>query len=124
MSTLSNFVSLHPYFKVHPGKLENFHDGFPVFVGLTKSEPKNLFYEFSVNGDEVFCREAYVDAEGLLAHLDNVGALLAQAMKMADLIRVEVHGPAAELEKLRAPLAHLKPEWFELVGGKKGRKKQ
>ena len=112
MKTLSRFVSLHPYFKVHSGNLEKFKEGFPVFVELTKSEPKNLFYEFTVNGDEVFCREAYADAEGLLAHLDNVGALLTQAMKMADLIRVEVHGPAKELEKLRAPLAHLKPDWF------------
>ena len=58
---------------------------FPVFVDLTKAEPKNLFYEFSVNGDEVFCREGYTDAEGLLAHLDNVSAPLAQAMKIADL---------------------------------------
>jgi quinol monooxygenase YgiN len=112
MSTLSNFVTLHPYFKVHPGKLEDFKAGFPMFVELTKTEPKNLFYEFSVNGNKVFCREGYVDAEGLLAHLDNVGALLAAAMKIADLTRVEVHGPAAELEKLREPLAHLKPEWF------------
>jgi quinol monooxygenase YgiN len=116
MSQLSRFVSLHPYFKVHAGKMEDFMAGFPVFVELTKTEPKNLFYEFSVNGDEVFCREGYIDAEGLLAHLDNVGALLAQAMKMADLIRVEVHGPAAELETLRAPLAHLKPEWFVVFG--------
>jgi quinol monooxygenase YgiN len=114
MGKLTGFVSLHPYFKVHPGKLEEFKKGFPVFAELTKSEPKNLFYEFSVNGDEVFCREAYADAKGLLAHLDNVGALLTQAMKIADLIRVEVHGPAAELEKLRKPLAHLKPSWFEL----------
>lgn len=82
---------------------------------LTKTEPKNLFYEFSVNGDEVFCREAYVDAEGLLSHLDNVGALLGHAMKIADLMRVEVHGPASELAKLKEPLAHLKPEWFELA---------
>lgn len=115
MSNLSRFVSLHPYFKVHPGKLEDFKTGFPVFVDLTKSEPKNLFYEFSVNGDEVFCREAYTDAAGLLAHLENVGALLAQAMTKADLIRVEVHGPEKELEKLRGPLAHLKPEWFVLA---------
>jgi quinol monooxygenase YgiN len=115
MSQLSRFVSLHPYFKVHPGKLEDFKAGFPVFVELTKAEPKNLFYEFSVNGNEVFCREGYIDAEGLLHHLDNVGALLAQAMTTADLIRVEVHGPAEELEKLREPLAHLKPEWFEVV---------
>jgi len=100
---------------VHPGKLEEFSDGFPVFAELTRKEPKNLFYEFSVNGDEVFCREGYIDAEGLLHHLDNVGALLGHAMKIADLIRVEVHGPASELKKLKEPLAHLKPEWFVLA---------
>jgi hypothetical protein len=43
-----------------------------------------------------------------------VGAMLAQALAMADLIRIEVHGPTAELAKLRVPLAHLKPAWFEL----------
>ena len=115
MSTLANFVSLHPYFKVHPGKLEAFKAGFPAFIEKTNSEPKNLFYGFSVNGNDVFCREAYVDADGLLAHLDNVGALLAEALKIGDLVRLEVHGPAAELEKLRGPLADLKPQWFPIV---------
>ncbi|MDQ6860331.1 MAG: hypothetical protein M3032_04140, partial [Verrucomicrobiota bacterium] len=56
----------------------------------------------------------YLTAEALLAHLDHVGAMLAEALKMAELIRIEVHGPAAELEKLKAPLAHLKPAWFTL----------
>jgi quinol monooxygenase YgiN len=114
MKPLSNFVTLHPYFKVHPGKLEAFKAGFPPFVEKTASEEKNLFYEFTVNGDEVFCREGYADAEGLLGHLENVGALLAEALKIADLARLEVHGPAAELDKLRTPLAHLKPAWFTL----------
>jgi hypothetical protein len=114
MKPLSKFVSLHPYFKVHPGKLEIFATGFPAFVARTTNEEKNLFYEFTINGDEVFCREAYTDAEGLLAHLDNIGPLLTEALKIADLIRLEVHGPAAELEKLRKPLAHLKPDWFVL----------
>ena len=115
MSTLSNFITLHPYFKVHPGKIEEFKAGFGAFVEKTKAEPKNLFYAFSVNGDEVFCREGYADAEGLLAHLDNIGALLAEALKIGDLVRLEVHGTAAELEKLREPLAHLKPECFVVV---------
>ena len=115
MSALSNFVSLHPYFKVHPGKLEAVKAALPRFAEKTATEAKNLFYEFSVNGDEIFCREGYADAEGLLAHLDNVGALLAEALTMADLTRVEVHGPAAELEKLKGPLAHLNPVWFAMV---------
>lgn len=114
MSALSNFVSLHPYLKVHPGKLEAVKAGFPRFVEKTATEKKNLFYGFSVNGDEIFCREGYTDAEGVLAHLDNVGALLAEMLTIADLTGVEVHGPAAELEKLKKPLAHLNPAWFTL----------
>lgn len=112
MKALSGFVSLHPYFRVHPGKMEAFKAGLPAFVEKTAREEKNLFYEFTINGDEVFCREGYADAEGLLAHLENVGALLAEALKIADLTRLEVHGPAAELEKLKGPMAHLKPAWF------------
>ncbi|MDQ2946901.1 MAG: hypothetical protein M3Y27_13320 [Acidobacteriota bacterium] len=114
MSTLANFVSLHPYFKAHPGKLDAFKATLPAFIKKTSSEEKNLFYEFTIHGDEIFCREAYADADGILAHLDNVGQLLAQVMTIADLTRTELHGPAHELDKLRGPLAHLKPVWFIL----------
>src|SRR5438105_15807016 len=114
MSALSNFVSLHPYFKVHPGKLDAVKAGFPRFVEKTATEKENLFYEFTSNGEEMFCREAYQSAEGLLAHLDNIGALLAELLKMADLIRFEVHGPVKEPDKFKAPLAHLNPVWFTL----------
>ena len=114
MRSLSNFVSLHPYFKVHPGKLAEFKAALPRFIEKTKSEEKNLFYEFTINGDEVFCREAYTDAEGLLAHLENVGAMLAEALKIADVIRIELHGPADQLARLREPLAHLNPAFFPI----------
>src|SRR5436190_462520 len=114
MSAFSNFVSLHPYFKVHAGKLDAVKAGFPRFVEKTATENKNLFYEFTANGDEMFCREGYTDAEGVLAHLENIGALLAEMLTMVDLTRFEVHGPPAELEKLKAPLAHLNPAWFTI----------
>ena len=112
MSLPQEFVSLHPYFKVHPGKLEEAKALLPAFVEKTKTEARMLFYGFTLNGDEVFCREAYDSAEGVLAHLSNVGDLLAAMLKIADLIRIEVHGPEAELEKLRGPLENLKPAWF------------
>src|SRR5206468_12914889 len=92
MKQISNFVSLHPYFKVHPGKLEVFKARLPAFVEKTKTEDKNLFFDFTTNGDEVLCREGYVDAEGLVAHVVNVDALLKRALKIADLTRLEVHG--------------------------------
>lgn len=111
----SKFVSLHPYFKVHPEKLDAVKAGFPRFIEKTAAERANLFYEFSVNGNDVFCREGYENAEGLLAHLDNVGALHAEMLTMADLIRLEVHGPAEELAELKTSMAHLNPVWFTLA---------
>ena len=114
MNRLSGFVSLHPYFKVPPDKMPFLKAILPEFAAKTRDETGNLFYEFTIDGDEVFCREGYVNAEALLAHLENVGAMLEQALTMAELIRLEVHGPAAELQKLKAPLAHLNPAWFVL----------
>lgn len=113
----ANVVSIHPYFKVHRGQLAAFKALFPAFIEKTQSEEKNLFYEFTVNGDEVFCREGYVGAAGVLAHLANVEAVLAEALKIADVSRLEIHGPAAELDQLRAPLAQLNPVWFILEAG-------
>jgi quinol monooxygenase YgiN len=99
---------------VHPGKLEAVKAGFSRFVAKTATEEENLFYGFTSDGEEMFCREAYESADGVLAHLQNIGALLAEMLTMADLTRVEVHGPANELEKLKKPLAHLNPKWFAL----------
>jgi quinol monooxygenase YgiN len=42
-------------------------------VEKTRDEPKCLYYGFGFDGEEVHCREAYRDADGLLAHLENVG---------------------------------------------------
>jgi hypothetical protein len=113
----TNLVTIHPYFKVHPGKLDAFKALLPAFLKKTAPEERNLFYEFTANGDEVFCREGYEGAEGLLTHLGNVKAELDQALAMAALVRLEVHGPAAELDKLRAPLSALKPAWFVRLCG-------
>lgn len=116
MSRIANFVTLHPYFKVHPGKIEQFKAALPDFIAKTAREEGNLFYDFTINGDEVLCREGYASAEALLAHLESVDALLKEALKIADLTRLEVHGPGAEIEKLKEPLANLNPVWFTLHG--------
>ena len=114
MDRLSGFVSLHPYFKVPPDKLDSLKAILPEFAAKTRGETGNLFYEFSINGDEVFCREGYVNAEALLAHLENVSGMLEAARSLAELVRIEVHGPAEELAKLKIPLEQLNPAWFTL----------
>ena len=109
---LSHSVSLHPYFKIREGNLEAFMALMPAFTEKTATEDACLYYDFTRNGDMAFCREAYIGAEGVLAHLGNVGELLGKFLELADLARLEVHGPAAEIEKLRAPLADLNPDFF------------
>lgn len=117
MNYPKNVVTLHPYFKVNDGQLENFKAGFAAFVARTANEKAVLFYEFTVNGDVIFCREGYAGGEAALNHLSNVGDLLGEALKLASLIRLEIHGPADELDKMRAPLAHLNPAWFVREAG-------
>ena len=110
-------VSIHPYFKIHPGKLDAAKALLPAFVATTASEPACVYYEFTISGDTVFCREAYRGAEGALAHLANVDALLKEMLAISDLARLEIHGPAEEIEKLKAPLAAFHPTWFVFACG-------
>lgn len=113
-------VSIHPYFRPHEGKHEEFLAGLPAFVEQTSSEEGCLFYDFTVKDDGVvFCREAYVGGEGALAHLQNVGEMLEQALAISDLLRLEVHGAAAELDKMREALKDLPVDWFVLETGLK-----
>lgn len=105
-------VSIHPYFRVKPGNLEKAKALLKEFVEKTQRESGNLYYDFTLNGDIIFCREAYVGAEGLLKHLENINSTLQEMLKLADVVRIELHGAAAELDKLRGPFADMKPDWF------------
>ncbi len=106
-----------PYFKVAPDKLAAVKDLCDRCVEQTRREAKCLYYGFSFSGDEVHCREGYTDAEGALAHLQNIAPLLEQLLQIAELTRLEVHGPEKELAKLREPMAKLNPQFFILECG-------
>ena len=110
-------MSIYPYFRVPDGKMDEFKDFCEKFISMTAEEPKYLCYGFSFHGDTMRCREAYEDADGLLAHLANVGALLNEVLKIAHLTRLEVHGMAEELAKLTEPLSALAPTYFTLEYG-------
>lgn len=113
----ASIVSIHPYFKVQTDKLEEFKSLLPEFVAKTSTEKGCLYYHFTISDDVVFCREAYVDGDAALAHLDNVGSLLEKALGMAELQRLELHGGETELAKLREPLGGLNPQWFVFQDG-------
>ena len=109
---MTDFVSLHPYFKAHEGQAEAVMAMLPKFVELSADEEKSLFYGFTVNGDEIFCREGYADAEAVLTHPGNVGEQLGRLLEISDLTRLEVHGPASEIDQLREPLAPHNPTFW------------
>ena len=117
MASKDTCCTLVPYFKVHAGKMGEFRALCEQFVAKTENEPKCVHYAFSFDGDNVHCREGYADAAGLLAHLDNVAAPLQEALKIADITRLEVHAPAAEIDKLREPLKGLSPQFFAVEMG-------
>ena len=117
MATKDRSVSIHPYFKVPDGKLDAFKELCEQFVSATVKEPMCLYYGFSFNGNEVYCREGYENADAALSHLANVGPLLERALKISELTRLEVHGMDEELAKLRGPLADLHATYFTLEFG-------
>lgn len=117
MALEDNLCTLVPYFTVQDGQLDAFKALGEQMVEKTRSEKDVLFYGFSFNGNQAFCREGYASAAGILAHLENVDALLKQALAIASLDRLEIHAPAAEVEKLREPLAALKPAFFVMETG-------
>jgi hypothetical protein len=117
MATQDKCCTIVPYFNVPSENLQAFKKLSEAFVEKSATEAKCLFYGFSFNGNQAHCREGYADAEGALAHLENVGALLQEALKLAEITRLEVHGPEEELAKLRGPLASLSPQFFTLEFG-------
>ncbi|HAT19645.1 MAG: hypothetical protein VCA40_08715 [Roseibacillus sp.] len=120
MADHSSVVSIHPYFKIHEGKLDEVKALLPEFVAKVEDEEAALYYNFTLNGDELFCREGYVGAAGALAHVENVGPELDLLFSLVEMTRMEIHGPAEELEKLREPFAALNPTWWNYQCGLTG----
>lgn len=117
MATQDTCCTIVPYFRVRDGELDAFRALCERFVETTSGEDGCLYYGFSFDGDEVHCREGYVNADAALRHLDNVGELLARALEIAEVTRLEVHGPEAELARLRDPMKDLDPRFFVLEYG-------
>ena len=109
--------TLVPYFLVNDGELDAFKALGERMVEKTRGEDAVVFYGFSFSGRHAHCREGYRDADGILAHLENVGELLGQALQIASLERLEVHAPADQVAKLQGPMAELAPTFFTMETG-------
>merc|ERR1719321_619276 len=108
-------LSMMVYWKVKDPAA--FLKGCRDFVELTKEERGVRYYGFTLCGDEAVCKEGYDSADGFLAHLKNVDRPLKAALKVADIVKIEAHGPQAELDKLRSPLADFPVTYWAYTDG-------
>lgn len=117
MALEDTVCTLVPYFTVQDGKLEEFKALGQQMVDKTKNEDDVAFYGFSFSGQRAHCREGYKSAAGILKHLENVDELLQQALKIASLDSLEIHGPASDVAELQDPLKGLNPTFFTMETG-------
>ena len=112
-----NFCSIHPTFTVI-----DWQKAKPVmaeFVTKTRSESGCLYYGWTLTGDKLKCREAYVDGNSVNEHLKNVGdcitALLADGVATLD--SINIHGPADQLELVKPGTEALGTKYFVIESG-------
>jgi len=117
MATQDTCCSVSPYFEIQAGKTAAFRAICEKYVEWSSREPGCLYYGFSFDGDLAHCREGFEDANALIAHIENLRPILHEMGEVSTLVRIEVHGPDAELAKLRVPLAGLSPQYFVLEYG-------
>merc|ERR1711942_178209 len=94
-------ITILPEFVIPAGKLDEFKAGFSKFYAATKNGPGAagcLYYGFGFAGDSMYCREGYKTAG-------------------AGNFKLNVVGPAAELEKLKPKLAPRGAIFWELDSG-------
>jgi len=117
MFVSDSVCTLVPYFEIQPGQLDAFKALCAEFVAATRQESGCVHYAFAFDGQIACCREGYADAEAVLAHGRHLAEPFGRALQISRLLRVEVHAPAAEVDKLRGPLAALQPQFFVLGDG-------
>ena len=71
------FVSIHPTFsRRRQGEGASDHE--TIRGGHQEQRDRCIYYGWTICGDKLFCREAYVDGAAANAHLKNVGSLIGE----------------------------------------------
>jgi quinol monooxygenase YgiN len=113
MSTFDNAISIHPYFEIKDENMAAAKGFLAQFCELvSKNETGCLFYNFTFKGNVLCCREAYKNADAVAAHLENCGPALGEFLEIAQLSRIEIHGPAAEIEKIKEAFTAFNPDYY------------
>eukprot|EP00467_Chlorarachnion_reptans_P009955 CAMPEP_0114515908 /NCGR_PEP_ID=MMETSP0109-20121206/17026_1 /TAXON_ID=29199 /ORGANISM="Chlorarachnion reptans, Strain CCCM449" /LENGTH=242 /DNA_ID=CAMNT_0001696223 /DNA_START=192 /DNA_END=920 /DNA_ORIENTATION=- len=113
-------VSVQPRLTVKEGKMDEMKKFLAETVDITAKGTKlNMYYGYYISGNTVRCREGYVNAEGLLSHMGEVGAVLAKAMPLCETMEMGVHATAGEIKKCKEHILKAMPmtTFWELLPG-------
>jgi len=114
-------IALLVEFTVPAGKMDEFKAGFSKFYTATKNGAGAsgcYYYSFGIEGNSVFCREGYKDAESLAKHGADVKGMLDEPMNAAGVtMKINVVGPKAEMDKVRPKLEPKGAVFWELDDG-------
>jgi len=92
-ASTADFFTIQPTFTIKDlAKAEPF---MKKCVDLTRTEAGCMYYGWTIQGDKLFCREAYVDAAAVQAHLENIVPSVGEMLDSgaASLDKIEFHGP-------------------------------
>ena len=98
----NSFVTWHPYFTV--SDWTRARAAMEGMLAVARKEASTcMYYGFTVSGDQLFCRAAYSDSAGIIAHFEAAGQYLDQLTDdaVATVDEISLHGPADELEACR-----------------------
>jgi len=96
-----NFCTIQPTFTIKDLKAAE-----PLMkecVDATKTEKGCVYYGWTISGDKLFCREAYVDGAAVDTHLANAVPIVGKMLEAGcvELDGIEFHGPKAEWPKFK-----------------------
>mmetsp|Transcript_2580 Transcript_2580/g.2818 ORF Transcript_2580/g.2818 Transcript_2580/m.2818 type:complete len:185 (+) Transcript_2580:42-596(+) len=98
-------VTLVPKFKIKGGMTEQFVALLPKFMELVRANEEETCAHYGFVGPTedgyVICREGYTSAEGALSHILMVDDLSKEVLKYADMVEMQIQGPAEELEIMK-----------------------
>eukprot|EP00011_Vannellida_sp_DIVA3-517-6-12_P002195 CAMPEP_0114633308 /NCGR_PEP_ID=MMETSP0168-20121206/15386_1 /TAXON_ID=95228 ORGANISM="Vannella sp., Strain DIVA3 517/6/12" /NCGR_SAMPLE_ID=MMETSP0168 /ASSEMBLY_ACC=CAM_ASM_000044 /LENGTH=115 /DNA_ID=CAMNT_0001844951 /DNA_START=22 /DNA_END=369 /DNA_ORIENTATION=+ len=107
-----HYVSLHPYLEVLEENKEKLEALLPKLVEASRAEPGCTYYDVTRSGNKLAVRAQYKDADAFLAHRANVNNVSDEVNSLCKILRVELHGPAAEVAKLQEALGKFTPEVY------------
>ena len=116
-SSPDTHVTILPEFTVPQGRMEEFNAVKEKFYSAAKNGTKKcLYYGFAMAGDKVWCREGYTGSRGVLEH---IGEVMKPMNKLLNIVggsgvKLNLVGPASELNKLRRLFSHHNADFWEL----------